>query len=66
MSASSHPGENVWDALIQELEKKTKDSKEGATMTRFAAHFAILLMLQNRLNNQTIGTYNLIVEKYIY
>lgn len=35
-------------------------------MTRFAAHFAILLMLQNRLSNQTIGTYNLIVEKYIY
>lgn len=59
----------MWTALLLFLEntcKKNTELVEEKYKLRFSAHLAILLMLQNRISNdsKTIACYNKLIEKY--
>lgn len=57
LKSSQYPGENLWDTLLRDFLETS-----GAEL-RFSAHFAMLLMLQNRVTNAHL--YNTLVSKYI-
>lgn len=59
----------MWTALLFFLDntcKQNTDMVEEKYKLRFSAHLAILLMLQNRISNdsKTIQCYNKLIEKY--
>lgn len=58
LASSNQPGENPWDVVLTEL-----GSAQTPEQLRFAANFAILLMLQNRVTN--IEQYNSHLLKYL-
>ena len=72
LSSSQQQGFNVWDELLIELEKSTRETEisrnaassvEHQFKLRFSAHMAILLMLHNRVGQ--VDTYNIILNRYI-
>jgi len=63
-------GINCWDRIIDLLEKQTREesnTEENKVKVRFSAHLAILLVLMNRVSDNSFSksAYNQILRRYI-
>lgn len=63
LDSSRRLGEDsLWDEVLDHL---AKEMNEQPGYLRFAAHFAVTLMLQNRVSQNHLPAYNSILAKYI-
>lgn len=68
LMSSQLEGMNVWDEVLTFLTRQQQSNHLSEKVKlRFSAHFAMTLMLQNRVsdNDKSIKAYNQVVERYI-